>query len=110
MAGEGFQVDPAELNTFADYVNNTTVPAVRQAASTVAGLNGGDVNAFGILLAQIMAIPARIAMRAVSDNLGKIADNVADTATTTKKAADAYTKQDGDAQAGLNEFKTELGQ
>jgi len=110
VAGDGFAVDPDELHTFGQYLSNTTAPAVKEAAGGVHAANGFDNQAFGIFLAQILAVPARIAMGVVADNLDKISDNVTKTAESTNKAADAYTNQDDSASAGLNDFKTELGQ
>ncbi|HVV09555.1 hypothetical protein [Amycolatopsis sp.] len=110
MAGQGFEVDPAELKTFGSYLTNTTVPAVKDAAGGVHSANGFDNQAFGIVLAQILAVPARIAMGVVAGNLDTLSDNITKTADATNKAAEAYTGQDGNVSAGLNDFKTELGQ
>jgi hypothetical protein len=110
MAGDGFTVDPAEPHTFGGYLTNTTAPAVKDAASGVHAANGFDNQAFGIFLAQILAVPARIAMGVVGDNLDKISDNVTKTAESTTKAAETYTNQDNSVSAGLTDFKTELGQ
>jgi hypothetical protein len=109
VAGEGFSVDPAELRTFGGYLTNTTAPAVEEAAGGVHAANGFDDQAFGILVAQILAVPARIAMATVADNLGKVSQDVTEAADTTNKAAAAYADQDASVSAGLGEFATELG-
>ncbi|WP_328608263.1 hypothetical protein OG943_03835 [Amycolatopsis sp. NBC_00345] len=108
MAGNGFTVIPDELHKFSGYLSGTTAPAVKEAASGVHGANGFDNQAFGILLAQILAIPARIAMSVVAGNLDKVSDDVTATADSTKKAAEAYTNQDESASNGLGTFKAEL--
>jgi hypothetical protein len=110
VAGNGFAVDPAELHTFGGYLSNTTAPAVKDAASGVHAANGFDNQAFGIFLAQILAVPARIAMGVVAGNLDKISDNVTKTADSTNKAAEVYANQENSASTALNKFKTELGQ
>ncbi|HEY2057728.1 hypothetical protein [Amycolatopsis sp. NBC_01480] len=110
MAGNGFTVIPDELHKFSGYLTGTTAPAVKEAASGVHGANGFDNQAFGILLAQILAVPARIAMGVVAGNLDKISDDVNATADATKKAAEAYTNQDEAASKGLGTFKAELKQ
>ena len=109
MAGDGFQVDPAELHTFGGYLSNTTAPAVKDAASGVHAANGFDNQAFGIFLAQILAVPARIAMGVVVDNLDKISENVTTTAESTKKAAEVYAEQDDNAATAFKNLIAELG-
>ncbi|GAB2986360.1 hypothetical protein LWP59_10035 [Amycolatopsis acidiphila] len=109
MAGEGFSVDPAELRTFGGYLTNTTAAAVKEAASGVHAANGFDNQAFGVLVAQILAVPARIAMATVADNLDKVSQDVTTAADTTTKAAAAYADHDDSVSAGLGEFTTELG-
>lgn len=109
MAGQGFSADPAELRKFGDYLTNTTAPAVREAASGVHAANGFDNQAFGVLVAQILAVPARIAMATVADNLDEVSQDVTQAAETTGKAATAYTTQDDNASTGLGAFATELG-
>ncbi|MDT8913868.1 hypothetical protein [Amycolatopsis sp. PS_44_ISF1] len=108
MAGSGFTVNADELHEFSGYLSGTTAPAVKQAAGGVHGANGFDNQAFGILLAQILAVPARIAMGVVAGNLDQISADVSATADSTKKAAEAYTNQDRSASDGLGIFKAEL--
>ncbi|WP_236796209.1 hypothetical protein [Amycolatopsis sp. GM8] len=110
MAGDAYKVDPAELHKFGEYLTNTTAPAVKKSSDAVHAANGGDINAFGIFLAQILAIPARIALAAVGDNVTKASQDITDVASTTVKAADAYKNQDDAALAGLGDFAKELGQ
>lgn len=104
MAGQGFSVDPAELRNFGGYLTNTTAPAVQQAASGVHAANGFDDQAFGVLVAQILAVPARIAMATVGDNLDTVSQDVTQAADATTKAAEAYRTQDDNAATGLGTF------
>lgn len=108
MADNGYQVDPQELRTFAGYLSNTTAPAVQQASGGVHEANGFDNNAFGVFLAQIMAIPARIAMGAVGDRLTQLSKEVTDAAQRTRQAAAAYDNHDQSVAADLRAFKAEL--
>jgi len=108
VPGNEFAVHPDELDKFSQYLDQTTAPAVKQAAADVHGCNGFDNDAFGIFLAQILAIPARIAMGVVAGNLDGVSDNVAHTAELTKKAAKAYRDQDANAKAGIDKFLPEF--
>jgi len=109
VAEGGYQVHPDELNRFAGYLTGTTKPEVEKAASGVRAHNGFDNNAFGIFAAQLLAVPARIAMAVVADNLDNLAKEIADAADRTKKAATLYSEQDKTTADGLGNFKTELG-
>ncbi|WP_033294800.1 hypothetical protein [Amycolatopsis jejuensis] len=109
MAGKDFKVDPAELDKFSGYLEKTTSPAVKQAAADVHTANGFDNQAFGIFLAQVFAVPARITMGVVAGNLDKISGNVTETADLTKKAAKAYRDQDATAKDGIDKFLPEIG-
>lgn len=86
----GYQVNPSELTTFASYLNGTTHSAVTDAANGVHSANGFDNNAFGIFAAQLLAVPARIAMGVATDNLNKLASEISDAATLTNTTADNY--------------------
>jgi hypothetical protein len=81
----GYQVVTGELNSFANYLESTTVSEINTAAQGVTSANKADVNAFGVALAQAMAVPCRIAM-GVSDTMkttvSSYDQNEADVATT----------------------------
>lgn len=109
MADNGFQVDPQELTKFGSYLSGTTAPAVSQAASGVHDANGFDNAAFGIFAAQLLAVPARIAMGVVASNLDGLSNEITDAADRTKQAATRYGDQDRSTASGLETFKTELG-
>ena len=108
MPGNEFAVHPDELDKFSQYLEQTTAPAVKQAAADVHGSNGFDFDAFGAVLGQVLGIPARIALAAVGDNLSGVSDNVAHTSELTKKAAKAYRDQDASAKEGIDKFLPEL--
>lgn len=105
MSGNGYQVVTEELNKFADYLKSTTGPAMSQAASGVHSANGFDNNAFGIFVAQILAVPARIAMGVVAANLDDLSQEIADAGQRTTQAAQAYEDHEQDVAKGLQVFK-----
>ncbi|WAL69277.1 type VII secretion target [Amycolatopsis cynarae] len=108
MAQNGYQVDPQELGKFAGYLKGTTAPAVEQASSGVHDANGFDNSAFGIFAAQLLAVPARIAMGVVGDQLSKLSKEMTDAADRTQTAADTYTQHDQNVAADLGTFKAEV--
>ncbi|WP_409182442.1 type VII secretion target [Amycolatopsis sp. VS8301801F10] len=107
MTGNGFTVHPDELHKFSEYLDKTTVPAVDDSAKAVDDANGGDIDAFGVVLAQVLAIPARIALKAVSDNLHGVAKDVTDSADKTRQASEQYRKGDQDLAKAFDKFKPE---
>ncbi|HEY4453905.1 MAG TPA: hypothetical protein VGN81_06290, partial [Pseudonocardiaceae bacterium] len=52
--------------------------------------NGFDNNAFGIFAAQLLAVPARIAMGVATDNLNKLASEISNAADLTNTTASNY--------------------
>lgn len=88
------QVAPDELITFARYLHSTTGPEVSHAADQVHRANGFDNNAFGVLVAQFLAVPARIAMGVVARNLSDVADEIHDAGARTWKMANDYEATD----------------
>lgn len=86
----GYQVDPSELTTFASYLGGTTHTEITDAANGVHAANGFDNNAFGIFAAQLLAVPARIAMAVANDNLTKLASEIANAADLTNTTAANY--------------------
>jgi len=104
----GYQVITAELTDFANYLKGTTSPAVSKAAGDVHADNGFDNNAFGIFAAQILAIPARIAMGIVAGNLDKLSKEVDDVAQRTSQAARTYDEHEHTTSQNLQTFHQEL--
>ena len=101
----GYRVVPDELNDFSNYITGTTAPAVSTAASDVHAANGFDNKAFGIFTAQMLAVPARIAMGVVAGNLDKLSKEIEDVAQRTAKAAQAYDDHEQNVSQNLQEFK-----
>jgi hypothetical protein len=95
--GGGYQVDPAELKTFAGYQSGTAHDEITEAANAVHSANGFDNNAFGIFAAQLLAVPARIAMAVAVDNLNSLAKEVADAGQRTTATASNYQQNDQNA-------------
>ncbi|WP_406442557.1 hypothetical protein OHB00_40500 [Streptomyces sp. NBC_00631] len=83
-------VDTDGLEQFADYLQNDTVYAIRRASEGVHALNDGGVNAFGVLLAQVLGVPARIAMAVTADHLDDLAHTMADVAKSVYDTASVY--------------------
>jgi hypothetical protein len=86
----GYQVDPTELTTFASYLGGTAHSEITDAANGVHSANGFDNNAFGIFAAQLLAVPARIAMGVATDNLNKLASEISNAADLTNQTATNY--------------------
>ena len=91
----GFAVQPAQLTTFSGFIRDTTAPIVQDAASELNGkATGFDNNAFGLVLAQVMAIPARIALGVGADQLNGLKSRLENAATTTDTTASNYQNSD----------------
>jgi hypothetical protein len=100
------QVAPDELMTFARYLDSTTGPDVSHAADRVRAANGYDNNAFGVLVAQFLAVPARIALGVVAKNLSGVADEIHDAGSRTWKTASDYEETDRtSARALVNSYE-----
>ncbi|WP_328616621.1 hypothetical protein OHS18_09070 [Amycolatopsis sp. NBC_00355] len=109
VSGAGFSVDPAELQKFSQFLSGTTQPAVQDAANRMQAANEFDNAAFGILLAQVLAVPSRITMGVITGEITKLVGDIAKSADDVKKAADVYSTHDANTAQGLSTFETELG-
>ena len=109
VSGAGFSVDPAELQKFSQFLSGTTQPAVQDAANRMQAANGFDNAAFGILLAQVLAVPSRITMGVITGEITKLVGDISKSADDVKKAADVYSTHDSNTAQGLSTFETELG-
>ncbi|MEU0794703.1 hypothetical protein ABZ342_31970 [Amycolatopsis sp. NPDC005961] len=109
VSGEGFSVDPAELQKFSQFLSGTTQPAVQDAANRMQAANGFDNAAFGILLAQVLAVPSRITIAAITGEINKLVGDIGKSAEDVKKAAETYSTHDANTAQGLSTFETELG-
>ena len=94
MSAPVCQVIPEDLTKFARFLDQTTGPEVAEAAHAVHQANGFDNNAFGILIAQLLAVPARIAMTEVAKNLDKVSDEIRDAGARTWKVASEFEQSD----------------
>jgi DUF2075 family protein len=101
----GYQVAPADLNTFADYLNNTTVNEINTAAQGVTSANGFDVDAFGVVLGQTMGVPSRIAMGVVADQLKALSQKIAGVATNTRTTATTYSQNDSNVATSFQNIQ-----
>ncbi|MEV4055582.1 hypothetical protein AB0J55_30635 [Amycolatopsis sp. NPDC049688] len=109
VSGAGFSVDPAELHKFSEFLSGKTQPAVQDAANRMQAANGFDNAAFGILLAQVLAVPSRITMGVITGEIKNLVGDIGKSAEDLKKAADTYTTHDSNTAQGLSTFETELG-
>lgn len=101
----GYQVTPADLDKFAEYLNNTTVSEINTAAQGVTSANGFDVDAFGVLLGQSMGIPSRIAMGVVADQLKSLSQKIAGVASNTKDTASNYSQNDSNVASSFQKLQ-----
>lgn len=90
----GYQVSANELDSFANYLQNTTVSEINTAAQGVTSANGFDVNAFGVILGQTMGVPSRIAMAVVASQLHALSQKISGVATNTKATAAQYAQNE----------------
>ncbi|HEX7661756.1 MAG TPA: hypothetical protein VF444_19980 [Pseudonocardiaceae bacterium] len=98
----GYQVDPAELQKFASYLSSTTHNDIQSASGAVSDANGFDNSAFGILLAQILAVPARIAMGVVSGKLKDLASEIDQASQDTVSTAKNYQDNEQTVSTSFN--------
>lgn len=94
MTQGGYQVDPSELTKFAAYLSGTAHSEITDAANSVHAANGFDNNAFGIFAAQLLAVPARIAMGVAAANLTSLASEISAAADLTTKTASNYNQNE----------------
>jgi len=109
VSGAGFSVDPAELQKFSQFLSGTTQPAVQDAANRMQAANGFDNAAFGILLAQVLAVPSRVTMAVITGEITKLVGDIGKSAEDVKKAGETYATHDSNTAQGLSTFETELG-
>lgn len=70
---------------------------MQAAASDLNGkATGFDNDAFGVVLAQVIAVPARIALGAGADTLNKLRSDLDSAASTTDSTAKNYQSTDQD--------------
>jgi hypothetical protein len=101
----GYQVVTGELNSFANYLETTTVSEINTAAQGVTGANKADVNAFGVALAQAMAVPCRIAMGVVASNLRGLSQKISGVSDTTRTTANTYDQNEADVATTFSDVQ-----
>ncbi|RJQ76782.1 hypothetical protein D5S17_17120 [Pseudonocardiaceae bacterium YIM PH 21723] len=104
-AGGGFHVDPAELRKFSSYLSGTAHSQIDTAAKGVYSANGFDNAAFGIFAAQLLAVPARIAMGVVTNNINALATATTEHADNVIKTAEVYEHHEDTTKQGFTAIK-----
>ncbi|MFI5613882.1 type VII secretion target [Amycolatopsis sp. NPDC051903] len=102
---DGYTVDPNILQTYATDLDDRG-SKVTSAANRVQQLNGGDINAFGVAVGQVLGIPTRIALGVLHDQVNGAAKAYTDQASNVRTAADQYRSSDtsqSDALKGLGQ-------
>jgi hypothetical protein len=104
----GYTVDPTQLNKFASYLNDTAHSEINDAASGVQSANGFDNAAFGIFAAQLLAVPARIAMAVAVTNLNKLAGEISDAGRLTTTTASNYQQNEQNNAGAFTDIHEDL--
>jgi hypothetical protein len=94
MAAAGFSVQPEVLENYSTALDARAQRVVK-AGDRIAALNGFDVNAFGILVGQALAVPTRFALLGLKDTLHAAADSTNSAAEKVRTAAKTYRETDG---------------
>jgi hypothetical protein len=89
MAGTGYNVDPASLEAYATALDGRG-QRVNAAAERVSTVNGGDINAFGVAVGQVLGIPTRIALGVLHDQVASAGKAFADQVANVRNAATQY--------------------
>ncbi|MEU4673091.1 type VII secretion target [Amycolatopsis sp. NPDC023774] len=96
---DGYTVDPDVLTKYASGLDDRG-GKVTAAANRIQEVNGGDINAFGVVVGQVLGIPTRIALGVLHDQVNGAAKAITDQAGNTRTAADQYrTTETNHAQA-----------
>jgi hypothetical protein len=89
MAGTGYTVNPATLEAYATALEDRG-HRVQAAADRVSAVNGGDINAFGVAVGQVLGIPTRIALGVLHDQVASAANAFAAQVANVRTAATQY--------------------
>ena len=89
-ASASVQVDAGAIHSYATRQISTTANDTQSIASSVRRLGSGDVNAFGVCLAQVLGIPSQIALGVAARNLEKLSEGLADFAVDLGRVADRH--------------------
>jgi hypothetical protein len=104
MAAAGFTVRPEVLESYSTGLDDRAQRVVK-AAERLDAVSGFDLNAFGVLIGQVLAIPTRIAMADLQGKLHSGAEGATGAAEKVRAAAKIYRDTDGDhgkVLAGMN--------
>lgn len=101
-SGSGYTVTPDTLRTYASGLDDRA-KQVTAAADKVHSVNGGDINAFGIAVGQVLGIPTRIALGVLADQIKGAAKAFGDQGTNVRTAADHYTTAESDHATAITE-------
>lgn len=101
MAGEGYTVNPETLKTYASGLDERSRQVTAAAADRVSTVNGGDINAFGVAVGQVLGIPTRIALGVLHDQIKSAAKAFSDQAANVRTAADHYTTAESNHAAAI---------
>ncbi|MDQ0381901.1 hypothetical protein [Amycolatopsis thermophila] len=88
MSG-GYEVDPEVLDTYAGGLGDRA-GRVHAEAERVREVNGGDINAFGVAVGQVLGIPTRIALGVLAGQVASAAEVCTAEAENVRAAAEAY--------------------
>jgi hypothetical protein len=95
MAAAGFTVQPQVLESYSTGLDDRA-QRVAKAADRLDAVSGFNLNAFGILIGQVLAIPTRIAMADLKGKLHSGAGGATTAAGKVRSAAKIYRDTDGD--------------
>lgn len=68
---------------------------VQAAADRIGAVNGGDINAFGVAVGQVLGIPTRIALGILRDQVSSAAQSYTTQVDTVRTAASHYRANEG---------------
>lgn len=100
-----FDVKPETLDTYAGGLTQRS-DRVQAAASRIKEVNGGDINAFGVAVGQVLGIPTRIALGVLHDQVSSAAKAFQTQNETVRAAADQYRENEGKVSGNFSAMFT----
>lgn len=95
MAAAGFTVQPEVLESYSTGLDERAQRVVK-ASERLDAASGFNLNAFGVLIGQVLAIPTRIAMADLKAKLHSGAEGATSAAAKVREAAKVYRETEGD--------------
>jgi uncharacterized protein YukE len=89
-----FNVHPDTLDAYSGGLSERS-GRVQAAADRIRTVNGGDINAFGVAVGQVLGIPTRIALGVLHDQVSSAAKAFATQDETVRNAAGQYRANEG---------------